>query len=193
MKLTNFLLIGFLFIFLSCNDDEGDNNSDNFSIDISIDGEATEETNIVAALTDTNINGAFRTLGISGKLDGNDFSLLISNPLSLNPPTDGIEIKQYAGGLVTGSEADPDYVECHVDGIVATCEHAQLLYSDGTNSYVSTLYMGDLESSVTITACNPSTKKVSGTINIIIGVDFFDPTNVIQFTGAFTDIPYTVQ
>ncbi len=187
-----FLLAGFL-TFASCNND--DDNTDPTPATPATTAGTMSFTKNGVSYTCTSFNNTLliqsgsgvqgRRLDIRGSFDNGKILIVsVSNCDWQNPPANGVLVKLYdtrIGGPNSACQDVGGYTYC--DGALGT-------YMMTSSNYHMT-FSEDIEGSVTISACNTTDKKVSGSFSFITSDAAETVFDTIQ--GTFANQVYTVQ
>jgi hypothetical protein len=133
-----------------------------------------------------------RYLQISSIVEGNHFSIAVSNWDFQNPPNDSIKVKTYNNVFAEQNIAKSECLP--VGGNVSLCDRGFVTYvvdADAANgkTYMSGFYDGDYNGFIKISACNPANKTVSGEYDVKV-----DDGDGVELTlkGKFENVIYLV-
>jgi hypothetical protein len=177
-------------VFTNCGDDEFKP-----SVSYTIDGENQKVASVTASLQfETQYNHEGRSLYITAAAGlSKMLSVAVSNWDYQNPPDNGILTKIYDATFDFETEADNDLATClELTGDnegVFLCDGALVTYIGNSDIYFSA-FDGNPEASVTITACSPSKRTISGSFTA--KVQNFD-SEELTISGEFKNVKYTVQ
>jgi hypothetical protein len=164
------------------------------TVSYTIDGENQKVATVTASLTfETQYNHEGRSLYITAAAGLTKMlSVAISNWDYQNPPDNGILTKTYDATFDFETEADNDLATClELTGDntgVFLCDGALVTYIGNNDLYFSA-FGGNTAASVTITACSPSKRTISGSFTA--KVQNFDEQE-LTITGEFKNVKYTV-
>jgi hypothetical protein len=133
-----------------------------------------------------------RVLALTSTVDGKRFLIVVFNWDFQNPPVGGIITKTYySTDPETWSSSGPGMAksECRIGtmGSDTQCDGMAVSYDEGMTRYRSDYYIGNYESTVTITACDTGKKIISGEYDVMV----IDVTGVeLLLKGEFTNVKY---
>jgi hypothetical protein len=175
--------------FTHCGDDEFKP-----SVSYTIDGENQRVVSVTGMLQfETQYDHEGRALYITAAAGTSKMlSIAVANWDYQNPPANGILTKTYDATYDFESESGNDLATClELTGDntgVFLCDGALVTYILNNDVYFSA-FDGNTQASVTVTACSPSKRTISGTFTA--KVQNFDAQE-LTIVGEFTNAKYTV-
>lgn len=185
------LLLAVTFIFTFCGDDEVGP-----SFTYTVDGESQNVQTISGMLqSEIQYDHEGRALYITAATGLTKMmSVAVSNWDFHNPPDNGILEGEYDATFDFGeTDEENPLADCLAltgdnEG-VTLCDGGLITYILGSDVY-SSVFDGNTDASITITACNPGSRTVSGTFTAKVGD--FDGLQQYTITGTFKNVKYTV-
>jgi hypothetical protein len=181
-------LLAVLFTVSRCGDDEPAS-----SFSYSINGTAQKASTVSGELRfETQYDHEGRALNISVLTGSSQWlSVAVANWDFQNPPANGILTGEYDATFDFENTDNPDpQTDClTLEGGVALCPGGLVSYFDETNFYFSA-FGDEPEGTVTITACNTSSRTLSGTFSA--KVTSVDENSELLITGSFQNVKYWV-
>lgn len=185
-QFVSLALLAVLLTFSRCRDDEPAS-----SFSYSINGTAQKVNTVSAELRfETQYGHEGRALNISVLTGSQWLSVGVVNWDFQNPPANGILTGEYDATFDFEDTDNPNpHVDCLTLGFVVLCPGGLVSYVDETNFY-SSAFGDEPEGTVSITACNTSSRTLSGTFSA--KVTSVDEKDERMITGSFQNVKYRV-